>query len=224
MSLQPKKLIILGDSSVHGWGDKDGGGWCERLKRKFMSFPNGPVIYSLGVRGDGLEKVALRWKREWEVRGELRRKSPDGIILSVGLNDTAKIGQINGRPQLEAEAYRFGLYQLLKEIIKFTKVFMIGINPVIESSMPFADCLWYSNKSISIYESQIEEVCLELDIPFLPIHKCLSKEIFLDDLIDPDGIHLNNNGHYWMYQKILNWTPILKWAEVEKKSTLTILK
>ena len=27
----PKQLVVIGDSSVYGWGDNEGGGWCERL-------------------------------------------------------------------------------------------------------------------------------------------------------------------------------------------------
>ena len=25
----PKQLVVIGDSSVYGWGDNEGGGWCE---------------------------------------------------------------------------------------------------------------------------------------------------------------------------------------------------
>ena len=52
MNVQPKKLIVIGDSGVYGWGDNDYGGWCESLRKKWMSEKNSPVIYSLGVRGD----------------------------------------------------------------------------------------------------------------------------------------------------------------------------
>ena len=68
-------------------GGPEGGGWCERLRREWMRLPNTPVVYPLGVRGDGLEKVAHRWQQEWRCRGELRRKTPDAILLSVGIND-----------------------------------------------------------------------------------------------------------------------------------------
>jgi aminopeptidase N len=54
----PRKLIVLGDSGVYGWGDPEEGGWCERLRRHWMGLPGAPVLYPLGVRGDGLERVA----------------------------------------------------------------------------------------------------------------------------------------------------------------------
>jgi hypothetical protein len=70
-----------------GWGDPLEGGWCERLRRHWMELPLGPVLYPLGVRGDGLERVAARLPAEVHCRGELRRQRPQGILLAVGLND-----------------------------------------------------------------------------------------------------------------------------------------
>ena len=114
--MRPKQLVVLGDSGVLGWGDRLGGGWCERLRLSWMQLPHAPVVYPLGIRGDGLERVNARWQREWACRGELRRKVPDGVLLSVGLNDTARVGSRHGRQQLTPEAFGFGLSQLLDEI------------------------------------------------------------------------------------------------------------
>ena len=38
------------------------------------------------------------------------------ILLSIGLNDSAKVGRPDGRPQLSVEGFRYGLKQLLREI------------------------------------------------------------------------------------------------------------
>ena len=105
----PKQLVVIGDSSVYGWGDNEGGGWCERLRKDWGNNQNGPVIYQLGVRGDGIEKVSSRWEKEWSSRGETRRNKPKAILLNVGLNDTAAIGQINGRHQLDIDGFEYGL-------------------------------------------------------------------------------------------------------------------
>ncbi len=223
MNLYPKKLIVIGDSGVYGWGDRDSGGWVERLRLNWMNNPQSPIIYSLGIRGDGLENVASRWQKEWGVRGELRRQLPDAVLLAVGLNDTAKVGRSDGRPQLTAKAYRFGLHQLLKEISQRTHVMMIGLTPVDETAMPFADCLWYSNEASSIYEAQIEDACLEINVPFLPIHQAMLNEPDFNQWIEPDGIHLNSSGHHWIYQRIMNWSSLLKWAEMEPIRTPTSL-
>ena len=215
MNKHQKKLIIIGDSGVYGWGDKEGGGWCERLRQKWLRLENAPIIYSLGVRGDGLEKVANRYKNEWETRGELRRKVPEGLILSIGLNDTAKIGREDGRPQLSEEAFKFGYKRLLNEVKNEVYVMVLGLTPVNEASMPFAECLWYSNKSCYKYEKKIEETCLELNIPFLSIYEKMRTLLSTKELLSSDGIHLNTEGHKWIYSQICEWTALKDWADLE---------
>ena len=212
MNKYPKQLIIIGDSGVYGWGDLEGGGWCERLRRHWIGIKNAPIVYPLGIRGDGLEKVAMRWRNEWGNRGEFRRKVPDALLLSIGLNDTARIGREDGRPQLSSEAFRYGLKRLISEIKKETKVMMIGLTPVNEEAMPFAECLWYSNEACSIYDVRIEETCLELDIPFLDIYKKMIKEPLWKSWIEADGIHINSLGHQWIYEQVINWPYLKEWS------------
>lgn len=214
MNKPPRQLLIIGDSHVYGWGDPEGGGWSERLRRNWMSIPEAPVIYSLGIRGDGLENVAKRWRQEWQARGELRRKQPEGLLLTIGLNDTARIGRPDGRPQLSPEAFQFGLDRLLTEMQKQTGVMVIGLTAVNETAMPFGGCLWYSNEACSNYENQIEETCLELNIPFLPTHRAMTSQADYSKWIEPDGIHLNSQGHLWILNKVMNWQYLTKWAKI----------
>ena len=215
MKKYQKKLIIIGDSGVYGWGDQEGGGWCERLRQTWLRLENAPIIYSLGVRGDGLEKVAKRYKNEWETRGELRRKVPEGLLISVGLNDTARIGREDGRPQLSEDAFKLGFKKLVNEIRKEVDVMVLGLTPVNESSMPFAECLWYSNKFCSIYEKKIEETCLDLNIPFLSIHEKMINLLSFKNLLSSDGIHLNTEGHKWIYNQISEWEALMNWANLK---------
>ena len=94
----PLKLVVLGDSLIYGFGDPEGGGWVERLRRQWMS-PDSPghVIYNLGVRGDGVKQIQERLEQEFRSRGELKNRVPDAIILSVGVNDSARLGRPEGR-------------------------------------------------------------------------------------------------------------------------------
>jgi len=215
MEARPRQLTVIGDSGVYGWGDRDGGGWCERLRRDWMQLPGAPVIYPLGVRGDGLENVAKRWQREWACRGELRRQTPDGVLLAVGLNDTARIGRADGRPQLSLDAYRFGCEQLLRAIREHSQLLVIGLTPVDDVAMPFADCLWYDNHSVALYEAALEEACLEMDVPFLALHSAMQAEPGWLGWIEPDGIHLNADGHHWLHQRLAHWPALLRWAGLQ---------
>jgi lysophospholipase L1-like esterase len=62
----PLKLVVLGDSIIYGFGDPEGGGWVERLRRQWM-LPDSPghVLYNLGVRGDGVKQVQERVEQEF---------------------------------------------------------------------------------------------------------------------------------------------------------------
>ena len=197
-----------------------------RLVRTFTAQrckPRKPRRCALGVRGDGLENVAQRWEQEWKARGELRRQTPGGLLLSVGLNDSAKVGRRDGRSLLSADAYRFGVEQLIRAMAPQTQVMVLGLTPVDEHPMPFADCLWYDNAAISIYEAQLEEACLEADVPFLPLHQPMQQEPGWLGWIEPDGIHLNADGHHWIHTRLMHWPALLNWAGLESLTQATPL-
>lgn len=217
----PRQLIVLGDSGVHGWGDREAGGWCQRLRLRWMNLQNAPVVYPLGVRGDGLERVAARWRREWCCRGELRRQTPGGVLLSVGLNDTPRVGRIDGRPQLDVEAFSFGLGQLLCEMTQEVQVFVLGLTAVDEHVMPFAGCLWYSNRQIAATEAVMAEQCREVDVPFLSMHLEMQEEPDWLTWMEPDGIHFNAEGHRWLDQRLDHWAPLRDWACISPQNTTT---
>lgn len=208
----PKKLVVFGDSGVYGWGDPDQGGWCERLRRHWMELPGGPVLYNLGVRGDGLERLAARLAAEVTRRGELRRQLPQGILIGVGLNDLARVGRLNGRHQLAPEAFLFGLQQLLRQAASLAPVLVLGLTPVVEEQMPFAEMLWYQLADVEAYEGLLAEACLEAEVPFLPLFHSLTAEARWPELLCTDGLHLNSEGHRQVYERVCRWPALLAWA------------
>ena len=219
----PKKLIALGDSGVFGWGDPLEGGWCERLRRHWMELPGGPVLYNLGVRGDGLERVRARLQSEVLCRGELRRQQPQGILLGVGLNDSARVGRSDGRHQLDPEGFLFGLEQLLPLARSLAPVFVIGLTPVLETAMPYAEVLWYGLADIGRYERLLEEACLEADVPFLPLLTTLLDDPRWESWIGSDGVHLNSDGHRQVFERLQRWPSLLQWAGLASQGAPTPL-
>ena len=219
----PRKLVALGDSGVLGWGDPLEGGWCERLRRHWMELPSGPVLYNLGVRGDGLERLAARFSAEVGCRGELRRQLPQGILLGIGLNDTARVGRPDGRPQLDAEGFLFGLQQLLHKAKKIAAVHVIGLTPVEESAMPYAGVLWYSLADIRRYEALLEEACLEANVPFLPLLEGLLADSDWPLWLSNDGLHLNSEGHRRVFERVRSWPALLDWADLQLRQESTPL-
>jgi len=217
----PKKLIALGDSGVYGWGDPLEGGWCERLRRHWMELPGGPVLYNLGVRGDGLERLAARLALEVGRRGELRRQQPQGILLGIGLNDSARVGRPDGRPQLDSDGFLFGLQQLLAQARSLAPVLVIGLTPVLEEAMPYAEVLWYSLADLRRYEALLEEACLATDVPFLPLLESLMGDPAWPRWLDSDGLHLNSEGHRQVYERLRHWPALLQWADLQLQLRVT---
>ena len=157
----------------------------------------------------------------WPLAGAASGRVPDGVLLSVGLNDTARVGRPDGRQQLSSEAYGFGMGQLLSEMKRLTQVLVIGLTPVDEHVMPFADCLWYSNQDVERHESVLAETCRDADIPFLPLHQSMLEEPDWLSWMEPDGLHLNGGGHHFIHQRLRNWTPLQTWAELFPATTTT---
>ncbi|CAK6692583.1 GDSL-type esterase/lipase family protein [Synechococcus sp. CCY9201] len=217
----PRKLVVLGDSLVYGWGDPEHGGWCERLRRHWMGLPQGPVLYNLGVRGDGLERLSARLPAEVHCRGELRRQRPQGILIGIGLNDTARVGRSDGREQLEPEAFLFGMQQLLREARRIAPVLLLGLTPVDEAVMPYAEVLWFDLGSVRRYEGLLEEAAMEADVPFLPLLETLTADPRWLQWIEPDGLHLNAEGHRQVYERVCRWPALQRWAELDPRVTAT---
>ena len=211
----PKKLVVLGDSGVQGWGDPQEGGWCERLRRHWMELPHGPVVYNLGVRGDGLERLSSRLVDEVQRRGELRRQIPQGILIGIGHNDAARVGRPDGRQQLDPDGFLFGMQQLLLQAKALAPVHVLGLAPVDENAMPYAEVLWYGLDAIRHYEGLLEEACLEADVPFLPLLKGLLADPDWQRWLCSDGLHLNTDGHRQVFELVRQWPALLQWAGLE---------
>jgi lysophospholipase L1-like esterase len=197
----PAKVIALGDSFIYGYGDNLGGGWVERLKRQWMN--DGPVLYNLGVRGDRTKDALLRLEQEYSVRGELRNQFPELIILSVGLNDTPRLGKPNGKPYTNQEDFQKNIQTLLEVASRLCQVVFVGMVPVDESKMPFAGCLYYNHLDQSVYSEITKQACLERDIPYLDLFRN-SPTIELSN----DGLHPNPAGHIKILEQVCNWEPI----------------
>jgi lysophospholipase L1-like esterase len=208
---QPLKVVALGDSLVYGFGDFVGGGWVERLRREWMS-PQGEghVLYNLGVRGDRVGQVTIRLEQEFSCRGELRNRVPDLILLSVGVNDSARVGKPTGRLYTDIDSFRQQMAHLLDVAQNLCPVLFIGMTPVDESQMPFMDCLYYNHLDQYRYKEATLQACQQRGIPYLDIFDLwLSRGInWLDTQLGEDGLHPNVSGYQTLYSDIMAWNTI----------------
>jgi lysophospholipase L1-like esterase len=94
-------------------------------------------------------------------------------------------------------------------------VLVLGLTPVVEQAMPFAGMLWYSLAAVRHYEAVLEEVCMEADVPFLPLMDHLLADPGWRELLGSDGLHLNSEGHARLHTRIRHWQALLEWAQLE---------
>ncbi|NEO33053.1 MAG: G-D-S-L family lipolytic protein [Symploca sp. SIO3C6] len=208
---QPLKLVVMGDSIIYGFGDPEGGGWVERLRRQWM-LPDTPghVIYNLGVRGDGVKQVHERFEHEFRSRGELRNRLPDAIIFSVGVNDSARLGRPNGRNYTDFESFQTQLNSLLDQAQQLCPVLFVGMAPVDEGKMPFMDCLYYNHEDQYRYKEATRLACLKRQIPYLDIFEIWKSRgvDWWSKQILKDGLHPNVSGYKALLQEVLKWESI----------------
>jgi lysophospholipase L1-like esterase len=208
------RILALGDSMIYGFGDPEGGGWVERLRRRWMS-PDSPghVLYNLGVRGDRVQQVSHRLEHEFRHRGELRHRLPDGIILSVGTNDSARLGRLDGRNFTEFQEFHANLENLLDQAQQLCRVFFVGMTPIDEAQMPFSGCLYYNQADQYRYKEATRIACLQRQIPYLDIfeHWLSQGEPWWRSRLCSDGLHPNTAGYEALLRSVMQWEPMQQW-------------
>jgi lysophospholipase L1-like esterase len=198
----------MGDSLVYGFGDPIGGGWVEQLRRRWLNPGHDHfVLYNLGVRGDGVRQVSLRLEDEFRTRGELRNRVPDLLLLSVGVNDTPRLGRVDGRNHLAIDAFNIEMVQLLQQAAQLCPVLFVGMIPVDERRMPFLDCLYYNHADQWRYKEVTRAACEARQVPYLDLFELWMGRgsDWCQAQMSPDGLHPNSAGYEVMLQDMLNW-------------------
>lgn len=218
---QPLKVVVIGDSLVYGFGDSQGGGWVERVRRSWM-LPDSPghVVYNLGVRGDRTHQVAQRLETEFRHRGELRNRVPDRIILSVGVNDSSRVARPDGRNYTDFDKFEGEISALLKLAQQLCPVLFVGMVPVDEAKMPFLDCLYYNHADQYRYKEATRLACQAHHIPYLDIFDLwMSRgEAWRLQRLTQDGLHPNPKGYQSLFRDVLHWEPFKQLAGSPLKS------
>ena len=211
-SAQPLKVIAIGDSLVYGYGDLSGGGWAERLRRSWMQ-PNqaGHVLYNLGVRGDKVSQVAARFEAEFCRRGELRNRTPDIALISVGTNDTPHLSKPDGKLMTQESEFKREMTHLLDVAVHHCCPVFIGMVPVVMERMPFLDCLYYDRQTQFVYKEMTRQMCAIRQIPYLDIFDLWMSRgsDWIAQRIGEDGLHPNDLGYSSLFEDIASWQPIV---------------
>lgn len=209
----PQKVIMVGDSLIYGFGDSEGGGWVERLRRRWMNPDiSGPILYNLGVRGDTVKHVSQRLESEFRLRGELRRRIPDALVLSVGLNDAARLGRPDGRLMTPEATFKDQVEELLNLAQSLScPIFFVGMVPINEAAMPYANTLYFSQTDQAQYKAITQQACDARQIPYLDCYeKWLAQgQDWCNARLCKDGIHPNALGYETLLQAVTTWQPLM---------------
>ena len=205
----PLKVLAMGDSLVYGYGDPIGGGWVERLRRFWME-EDGPVLYNLGIRGDRVAQVSERLEQEFRLRGEIRNKVPDLLILSVGVNDSPRLGRPDGRCFTDELLFQKQVEQLLDLAHQLCPVLFVGMVPVNEERMPFLDCFYFNHSDQHRFKTIAQEACGDRQIPYLDIFEIWQQRgtAWINDHLMADGLHPNVAGYKALLDDIHHWQPL----------------
>lgn len=214
----PLKIVALGDSLVYGYGDPIGGGWVERLRRFWMGGSD-HVLYNLGIRGDRMIQVSERLEQEFRLRGEIRNRVPDRILLSVGVNDSARLGRPDGRTYTDLDLFRSQVEDLLDRARSLCPVLYIGMVPVDERKMPFLDCFYFNHLDQYRFKEVTKQACLEREIPYLDLFDLwMSRgDDWCRSRVMDDGLHPNVKGYQTILEDVLAWEAIARFLPVEDR-------
>jgi lysophospholipase L1-like esterase len=203
------RITAFGDSLIYGYGDPIGGGWVEQLRRHWMAQDQGHVLYNLGVRGDTTAQVNQRLEQEFLLRGELRNRVPDLMILSVGVNDSPRVGK---RSMTNFDRFSLEIVNLLDKAQNLCPVIFVGMVPVDESKMPFLDCLHFNHEDQFHYKEATKAACQVRDIPYFDLFDLWRSrgQAWILDHLSPDGLHPNTKGYRSIFTDLLQWQPIIQ--------------
>lgn len=198
------RILCFGDSITYGAWDS-AGGWVDRLKRHFhVNFlsvrdVDKVVVLNLGVGGELSRGLAHRIAPEIEVR--LSASWIPSVIIAAGINDT----RAKGRPenyQSSNEDLINNLQKTITDAKRFvSRLLIVGLTPVLEPCH-FKEYFYFNNR-IKDFDMEISRLAIEHSIPYVPLFDDMVKKAQTKNLISDDLLHPNDNGHQYMFSRIL---------------------
>ncbi|MCL1125826.1 GDSL-type esterase/lipase family protein [Shewanella surugensis] len=193
----PKRIVALGSSSIYGRGDDEWGGFIHRLRLWYESLNTRFFVYSLGIFGEGTDRLIQR------VAVESAPRRPELIILYPGFNDIRREGSMDAKNVVSLEVFMSSMEKLIDEAQSLSPVLMLTGVPFIESkTMPYLQSNSYYLSSDAEYYSQgLRDVCAKKGAMLLDFFQ-LWETVPLEEVLHSDGLHCNALGHKLLFEQL----------------------
>jgi len=199
-------IIVFGASNTAGHWDESGG-WVARLSQKVnerviaSNFVLYDDFYNLSVSGDTSRDVLARFDHELKPR--LDEEEATIIIFDFGTNDSA-FNNDTKQNQIPAAEFETNLKTVLAQAKKYTdRIIFVGLTPVDEAKVdpiPWHPPYSYLNKEITKFDQTISRVVKGEKATFLDLFDRMVNQT--KDYLTADGVHLNTNGHKYIFETV----------------------
>lgn len=191
------RIVFIGDSNTHSQRNQTpdglGNGYVrlisERLRVTKRYEGPGYVVINRGVRGDGIQDLAKRWKND------VLEERPDILSVAIGINDATGKRLTNEEFQVTYKKLLQQVRQANPELkILLMEVFLIGNGPTWLSE----EDLLRLKDDVTAKNTIIRAIGAEIGARIVSLEKLLLKNPDHDSDFYPekdDGIHISKRGH-----------------------------
>lgn len=196
-------VCFFGDSIVNGVGDPEGLGWVGRLLAAARGQGCAMTAYNLGVRRNTSADVLARWQDELERR--LMPGAPMHLVFAFGAVDMVLQSDAPGTPLVPLEQSLENARTILEKAVASYPTLFVGPPVMADPALTFR---------IEELSQAYGALCQELGVPFMPLAPELKDaELYLDDLIQGDGIHPSRAGYGHIFRVVETWQAWQDWLQ-----------
>ncbi|MBI3624530.1 hypothetical protein HY218_02765 [Candidatus Saccharibacteria bacterium] len=207
------QIFVFGASTAYGVGGRSGG-WPDLLKQRLHEEmyalsqlpPEKHEIYNLCVPGATVADVKERLAIELKSYAKPGRQQI--VTIELGGNDAKAIetpSNYTNTPEV--------FVQELKELVDIAKmhaehILLVGLQPVDETKTaprtnPWTERkVYFTNQRMNLFEESIADLAQKENITYIPIFAEASKLNWEKEYLFEDGLHPNEKGHQWLYEKV----------------------
>lgn len=203
-----KNYIIVGDSIIYGIGDFKNGGWPAMFKNYIVNMDDSKVctnyVHIAGFPGATSSDICR--KIENIVDAFKHDEFDNIVILSIGVNDTQ---EFYGKRKSSVEQFKENIHNIAKKVTdNGCSLVILGLTRIeCDEKFLWKPNKYYDNDVISEYDedlelildydAELESLCKDNRIRYIPMRDVLQKEDFID------GLHPTTDGHKKMCEHII---------------------